>query len=150
MDYSKGKIYKIIDESNGDVYVGSTIQDFHTRFRNHHIFKGYNKIKSNCKISLIEDYPCNNKRELEEREQYWMDKIDCINKLRSLTNYDTKKKEANEKAKKSYHEKLKYDETWIEEHRSDMKKRREYQNTWGGRIDNTNNSLLKIDPDLFT
>ena len=81
-DYNKGKIYKIIDESDGDIYIGSTIQTLKERFKNHHIFKDYEKNKKDCKISLIENYPCNNKKELEERERYFIQTNDCINKMK--------------------------------------------------------------------
>jgi|13_taG_2_1085334.scaffolds.fasta_scaffold07925_1 predicted GIY-YIG superfamily endonuclease len=78
--YSNGKIYKIIDESNGDIYIGSTLQELKTRFRTHGMFKLYNKNKSNCKINLIERYPCKYRSDLERREQYWIDNSKCINK----------------------------------------------------------------------
>jgi hypothetical protein len=81
-DYSKGKIYKIVDESNEDVYIGSTIQSLDERFNGHHIFTDYDKNKCDCKISLIEDYPCNSKQELEQREKYFIQTNDCINKMK--------------------------------------------------------------------
>ena len=34
----------------------------------------------NCKIELIEAYPCENKEELRKREGYWIKTEDCINK----------------------------------------------------------------------
>lgn len=148
-DYSQGKIYKICDESNGDVYIGSTIQRLKRRYDTHGIFKDYNKDKCNCKIILIEDYPCNSKRELEIREQYFIDNTDCINKTRAYQDNNFRLKRQNIRAKKSYHENLKHDETWIKTHKTGMKNLREYQKSWGGRIDNSNNSLLKIDVNLF-
>ena len=166
MDYSKGKIYKIIDESNGDLYIGSTCQELKHRFQTHHLFYGrekYNKIKSNCKISLIEEYPCNNKRELEEREQYWMDKIDCINLTRAFREIEFHKEDARKRASKYYIEnKDKCNEIKKKNHHKRMKEqsyrdkknkreyeRREWENSMGGRKDHNNNSLVKIDPDLF-
>ena len=38
----------------------------------------------------------------------------------------------------------------LEENNKRNNKRREYQKSWGGRPDIENNSLLKIDVDLFT
>lgn len=35
----------------------------------------------NCRIELIEDYPCSCKKDLEARERYWIEKEDCINKI---------------------------------------------------------------------
>ena len=161
MDYSKGKIYKIIDESNGDLYIGSTIQELITRFRTHGFFKVYNKQKSNCKISLIEEYPCDNRRELEEREQYWMDRIDCINKTRAFTSkelekqknkkrsskyYLENKEEYNKKSSKYYYENKEHRKRNLER----IKKVRQWEVSMGGRKEYNNNSLVKIDPDLFT
>lgn len=142
-DYSKGKIYKIIDESNGDVYIGSTIQSLKRRFHTHQIFKDYNKLKCNCKIILIEDYPCNSRRELEKREQYFIDNTDCINKLNSYLTPEEHMKM-----------KLHCANRWRNNNRERVnecrRKIKRYQETWGGRIDKYyNNSLLKIDVNLF-
>jgi predicted GIY-YIG superfamily endonuclease len=143
MDYSQGKIYQMIDETDGDIYIGSTIQTLNERFWDHHIEKSYNKNKSNFKISLIEEYPCKNKSELLQREQYWIDRIDCINKTRS---YRTKKQKND------------YFKKWIENNKESynknkkqaMKRAREYQKSMGGRVDDwNNNSLVKIDPEAF-
>ena len=150
MDYSKGKIYKIIDESNGDLYIGSTCQELKHRFKNHELFrktKCYCKNKSNCKISLIEEYPCNNKRELEEREQYWMDKIDCINHKRAFTSKEMEKEVCKKRSSTYYYENKEHCRKRDNERN---KKVREWENSMGGRKDLNNNSLVKIDPDIFT
>ena len=34
-DYSKGKIYKIIDNTNGKIYIGSTVQTLQGRLLGH-------------------------------------------------------------------------------------------------------------------
>jgi hypothetical protein len=83
-DYSKGKIYKIEAEGTDEIYVGSTIKLLCQRMAKHR--EGYKlwkagkgkKYKSfdlfdkygveNCKIVLIELYPCSCKAELERRE----------------------------------------------------------------------------------
>ena len=81
-DYSKGKIYKIIDFANEDIYIGCTVQTLQERYRGHHIFNMYEKNRDDCEIFLIEDYPCKNREELENRERYYINKIDCINKMK--------------------------------------------------------------------
>lgn len=163
-DYSKGKIYKIIDESNGDVYIGSTIQSLEERFLRHKIFKEYNKEKCNCKIFLIEDYPCNSKRELEMREQYFIDNTDCINKTSSYREINFHKEQARIRASKYYeknkekcnsfnklnHAKRMNDKNYRDKRNKYMRDLRLYQESWGGRTDKYyNNSLLKIDVNLF-
>jgi len=143
MDYSKGKIYKIIDESNGDLYIGSTCQELKVRNWGHHMIRSYNKIRENCKISLIEDYPCNSKGELLKREQYWIDKIDCINKTRSYRSVEQRKE--NERN----HKKINRERCLLLQKKASARQR-SWQRSMGGRKDEwNNNSLVKIDPDLF-
>jgi hypothetical protein len=91
--YSKGKIYKIIDNTNGDIYIGSTCDSLKRRLQKHvaHIIEFYNNKKkyyyrSACiimngdyNIELIKDYSCNNKRELELEELNYIKNTICIN-----------------------------------------------------------------------
>ena len=35
----------------------------------------------NCKIELVEVFPCNSKEELRQREGYWIKQEECVNKL---------------------------------------------------------------------
>jgi hypothetical protein len=85
--YQNGKIYKIVCNVTGDVYVGSTIKTLEKRLIHH---KSDAKMKQNIcsyiiidrgdyKIELIEDYPCNNSKELRNREGYYQKKLNCIN-----------------------------------------------------------------------
>jgi predicted GIY-YIG superfamily endonuclease len=144
MDYSKGKIYKIIDESNGDLYIGSTIQTLKARNWGHHMIRDYNKIRENCKISLIEDYPCNSKKELVKREQYWIDRTDCINKTRSYRTPGQKKESMRN------HKEMNRERCLLLQKKSNERSRT-WQRSMGGRKDEwNNNSLVKIDPDIFT
>ena len=85
--YYNGKIYKITSEHTDDIYIGSTIQSLHTRLNEHK----NNKIKSivshklfelgECKIELIEEYPCDNRQQLAKREgEHILNNKNCINK----------------------------------------------------------------------
>ena len=71
VDYSKGKIYKMFNTFNDDIYVGSTAETLHKRFTRHKsIYKReqnrhtriYQAIKDigfdNFYIELIEEYSC--------------------------------------------------------------------------------------------
>ena len=84
--YSNGKIYKLVNNVDDQIYVGSTCLPFAKRFywqkarakRNleRNVYKHFNAIGwENVKIILIETYPCNSKAELEKRERYWFDKF---------------------------------------------------------------------------
>lgn len=94
-DYSKGKIYKLTTPLSDEVYYGSTIQLLSKRKGGHKDkylkWKKTNvKYISSCKlfeydcnevcITLIENYPCNSKEELEARERYYIENNICINK----------------------------------------------------------------------
>ena len=89
-NYQLSKIYKIIDNTSDDVYIGSTTQKYlQDRIRSHKSKTKLNKngcmsrdiiSRGNWRVELIENYPCNNKQELNEREQFHIDNNDCINK----------------------------------------------------------------------
>jgi hypothetical protein len=86
--YKRGKIYQIIDNTNGNYYIGSTHYTLNGRLCDHvhqwrrgrgciarEIFKN-----GDYTIKLIELYPCNDKYELEEREKFYIKGTNCINK----------------------------------------------------------------------
>jgi|TARA_R110000796_G_scaffold227323_1_gene344067 hypothetical protein len=81
--YSRGKIYKIVDNTNGNIYIGSTIQDLNERLRLHK--KDKTCISRNIinggdyKMEIIKNYPCNSKYELEEEEKKYILETECIN-----------------------------------------------------------------------
>jgi hypothetical protein len=86
-DYQKGKIYQINTSLGPEVYYGSTTTPLNERMTRHKthllctaqlIFKKYGF--ENCKIELVEDYPCNSKKELETRERFYIENNVCINK----------------------------------------------------------------------
>ena len=83
--YINGKIYKIVDNKSDMIYVGSTCKTLQQRL-NRHIssYKSYKAGKTNnitsyqilenndFSIKLIENYPCENKAQLEKREGYFI------------------------------------------------------------------------------
>lgn len=79
------KIYKIENSCDNEFYIGSTIAPLQTRFSGHksasidsdmkicqHMRKHG---KDKFHITLIEDYPCDNRRQLEFRESYWIHEL---------------------------------------------------------------------------
>ena len=103
--YYLGKIYKIYSERSNDIYIGSTCATLEKRFSTH---LSHFKYKSNnlsvhkileqgeCIIELIEDYPCDSRKELERREGWYQLTMDCINKNiagRTPKEYQTDNKE---------------------------------------------------------
>jgi hypothetical protein len=79
MDYQNGKIYKITNCIDNEVYIGSTCTPLTKRWYEHKLkckygvpYKIYQYMTKigidKFSISLIEDYPCTNKSELRRRE----------------------------------------------------------------------------------
>ena len=92
--YKNGKIYKITSTNSTDCYIGSTTQPLNRRLVQHRsAYKHYlNSVRSyqssfdifkagNVSIELIQEFPCNNKDELEFQESLTIRKeVNCINK----------------------------------------------------------------------
>lgn len=88
-NYQNGKIYKIVDNTNTyDNYYGSTTQSLRRR-KNEHIYDCKNR-KTKCQsykiielgnweMILIENYACENRKQLQEREKYYITNFPCIN-----------------------------------------------------------------------
>ena len=86
-DYSKGKIYKLSSLIDNNWYVGSTFKTLTIRLRNHKysaengtsqkVLDHFNKIGlDNMKIELLEACTtATTKREVREREQYYINKL---------------------------------------------------------------------------
>jgi hypothetical protein len=95
-----GNIYKIINNQNEDIYIGSTIQKLSERMSGHRSkyrqwkagtynenckpFEMFDTVGlENCQIILIENGQFESKPHLKMREQYHIDNNVCINKLRA-------------------------------------------------------------------
>ena len=73
VDYKNGKVYRLCDGSK-TIYVGSTAQPLAKRLHDHRFQKSSPCYKRyDIRIVLIEDWPCENRRELEKREQHYID-----------------------------------------------------------------------------
>ena len=109
-NYSQGKIYKIVCNKTGLVYIGSTCRSLDERLKEHEYdSKRYLEKKTNifissiyvtfskdCKIELIENYPCQNRKELEKKEYYYIANMECINIHRqSMSSYEYTKHQEN-------------------------------------------------------
>jgi len=111
--YQQGKIYKIVCNITNEIYIGSTIQTLEKRLGQH---KNQNYMskqiieQNNYEIELIKDYPCNNKRELEEEESKYIRENKCINIVipnRTMKEWREDNKEKLKKQMKEYNEKYK-------------------------------------------
>ena len=91
---SKAKIYKIIDNTNDNIYIGSTCCSLKTRLSKHksnykrflnglyHNVKSFNILKNDdYKIELLENCDIKTKDELLARERFYIENNDCLNKV---------------------------------------------------------------------
>ena len=124
VNYNNGKIYKIEDVAGNMCYVGSTTKEFLSkRMVNHRssytswkskqsnkvmvydIFDAYGV--ENCRIVLIELYPCLTKDELGRREAYFIRTMDCVNRnipCRTMKEYQRENIDNIKLWKKQYYE----------------------------------------------
>ena len=130
VNYQNSKIYRIIVniEAVYEIYVGSTTEEnLCDRMKIHRsnyrrwkdgkagkcmsfdLFEKYGL--ENCKIILIEDFPCENRQQLIAREQYHIDRNpNCCNKQRASTGigylYKENPQEYNTEYKEKFREKI--------------------------------------------
>jgi hypothetical protein len=95
VNYQLGKIYRIVCNTTGLVYVGSTCEptlakrlQAHKRdYKCHLNGKDRNMTSfkilenNNYEIVLIESFPCNSKDELHQRERHYIETTPCVNKV---------------------------------------------------------------------
>ena len=94
-NYKLGKIYKIIDNTNDNIYIGSTCEYILSRRLAGHrsMYDRYVKGAKNYTTSfeilknenyciiLLESYPCDTKDQLTARESYYIQNNECVNKV---------------------------------------------------------------------
>jgi hypothetical protein len=130
-DYANGRIYKIepiCEHDENEVYYGSTCQLLCKRMDTHR--SGYtswkagkhNKASSyelfekygveNCKIYLVELYPCETKEELFAREGYYIKNNKCVNK--NVAGRTSKERYKDNKTEICKNQKQYYEDHWVE------------------------------------
>ena len=121
VDYSQGKIYKITNDYNDDIYIGSTCDTLVKRFSKHKkdinneekkhrkLYVLMNEIGfDRFRIQLICDYPCEDKYQLRQKEGEYIRQMGTLNlriEGRTYTQYNHDNRDKNrEYAKKNYDE----------------------------------------------
>jgi hypothetical protein len=118
-DYSQGKIYRLTCNVSGLNYYGSTTQPLYKRLYEHKkCYEGYlknerNKLTAfkiieggNFEIILVEEYPCENRSQLERRERFYIESNECVNKnipTRTSKEYYILNSEIIRKQKRGYY-----------------------------------------------
>ena len=141
-NYNNGRIYKILNNIDDDVYVGSTTEPLCKRMWKHkwdvknHKFKTrplYVKMLENgfdnFYIELIEHYNCNSKEELRAKEGEWIRKIGTLNvAIAGRTGQEYRKDNAEYFAKKSLKYYYEHHDEQLEMHKARRERKKEYLN----------------------
>lgn len=137
--YQYATIYKITDKDNTECYYGATTQLLCSRMGHHRatyrkktgyttahvLFDKYGL--ENCRIEKIENFPCNNRSELLQKEKEYIINHPCVNKqipIRTKQEYEQQTKQWAENNKERYKKLLKdwreknkdYHKKWLAEH----------------------------------
>lgn len=88
-DFQNAKIYKLWSPQGPEIYIGSTVNSLAKRKGGHKtnynigascssriLFEKYDDIR----IELIEDFPCDNKHQLNKREGSYIRSLQCVNR----------------------------------------------------------------------
>ena len=93
--YKNAKIYKIVDNTNGNIYIGSTCKTLCWRIAQ---YRASYKCFLNGKFSYITSFKilengdydiilieevkdCENKEQLKARERFYIESLECVNKV---------------------------------------------------------------------
>ena len=123
-DYAQGKIYKIVCNITGKLYIGHTTQNYLSQRLSQHINQYNSYVKNGIRyvssfkiiargdyeIILIEKCDCDSVDELKARERHYIETLECVNKnipLRTDKQYRQDNKDKIAAQKKQYREKNK-------------------------------------------
>ena len=138
INYQNGYIYKLWSLQTEDIYIGSSTTDKRLRLSlhksNYNRFlqgkKKYCSTSSNivkypdCKIEIIEKFPCNSKSELEKREGQIQRATDCCNKY--IAGRSHKEYYIDNREKKLKNQKI-YDDIPINKERKKIRDQKRYK-----------------------
>ena len=110
-NYNNAKIYKLWSPEGDDIYIGTTTQKLCDRKAGHNAGRGetskilYEKY-NDVRIELLECFPCENKDELNKKENEYIRNNNCVNKkLPGRTRkeyYEDNKEKLTEQTKEYY------------------------------------------------
>jgi hypothetical protein len=106
--YKNSKLYKIVDNTNDNIYIGATTKKLCQRLAQH--MTDYRKYlngkitlitcfdifkNNNYEIILLEEFPCDNIEQLNKRKRYYIETLECINKIIPFKSVEEKKERIN-------------------------------------------------------
>jgi hypothetical protein len=148
VNYQNTKIYRIYpscDHEEGDVYIGSTTKLYLSyRMAIHRCSSNTTSSKllfekygvENCKIELLELFPCNSRDEQSAKEGEWIRKTNCVNKQiagRTKKEYQKEYRDEHKEQIKEYYlehkeQKKEYNKEYNLEHKEQIKEnQKEYK-----------------------
>jgi len=122
VNYALGKIYKIVSNQSDLPYIGSTckprLSHRMATHRSHYkmylndegqYLSSFEVLQYNdAKIILIEDFPCENKEQLRQRERSYIENTECVNKNipgQTLKEWTLKNKDRMYEVRQQYYKK---------------------------------------------
>ena len=103
VNYENGKIYKLVNDELNLTYYGSSCNELRKRLNAHKSKAKDKKCTSyklfesgSVKIYLVEKFSCNDKMELNQRERFYIENNECVNKFipcRTRKEWDENNKE---------------------------------------------------------
>ena len=151
--YNNSKVYKIepiSDHEEGDIYIGSTSNDYLSERMAEHrksyrswkkgvskktmVFDLFDKYDvKNCRIILLENVNVNSKDELKQREAFYIKNNKCVNKMmpgRTTKQYYEENKKHLDNKQKEYKEKNKETiKKYQEEYRNNLENKERKKET---------------------
>jgi hypothetical protein len=114
VNYENSKIYKLINNVDDKIYIGSTVSRLSKRKSKHHeefikypdrkVYKHLNQVGwGNVDIVLIEKYPCKDKEELHARERFFIEELKAeLNNRKPIQTKEERKEYLRMKDKERY------------------------------------------------
>lgn len=154
VNYQNAKIYRIVCNVTGKQYIGSTVSTLSTRLCQHKkALIDDRKCTSrdvlnsgDYNIVLIEDYPCERKEQLLQRERYYIETTECVNK--NIPNrskeewYQNNKDVLADKYKLNREKRIEYQMNWNAANKDKLKK---YQKTYKAKHEGVIVDLTEVD-----
>jgi hypothetical protein len=156
VNYQNGKIYRIVCNQTGLQYIGSTCMPLSTRLYQHkRLFKdgksGTSKFvleNNDCNIVLLEDYPTDRKELLLQRERFYIETMECVNKkIPTRTKqewYEDNKDILADKYQMNREKRIEYQKAWNAQNKDKL---REYQKTFKNKHKGIFVDLTEVDVD---
>lgn len=132
VDYSQAKIYKITNDFNNDIWIGTTCDTLIKKFSVHKA-EAIRNLRKGCiiqnhirehgldrfRIQLIEDFPCEDVYQLRQRQGHHIREMKAINKYADFKDYKEKNKDSVKEYEKEYRQKPEVKER-VKERSSEM------------------------------